>query len=328
MIKASHLRRIGVLASIGFLAVQPAAADAYPDKPITIKVGYPAGGGADVAIRDATPMLQKAVGQSFVIVNLPGAASSIAAASVLQSPKDGYTLLATTGNDFFTAPYTTGAKYKPEDFVFVGSTGSSPLVLVSSLKHDFKSLPAFVAYLRTPGTRPLSHGTWGAGTAPHVASTDLQRRANVALLDVGYKGASPAMADVLGGQIDLAFLPLSGPVLGLIQTGKLRAIAVASEARVSYLPEVATFSETEGFRDFVYPLWAGLFVSKGTPMAIVEKWSNAMNAWQTSFENLSRPVAAISSRFPIMTVQQKIDYVHAESEKYRDIVLSLKLKPE
>jgi len=304
-------------------------APAYPAKPILIKVAFPAGGPADASIRAASVVLQRGLGQTLVADSMPGANGSIAAMHVLNAVPDGYTLLGTTGIDFLVAPFTVAtAKYQPANFKLLGVVGISDFVLVSSSAHAFKNIDELIDYARKPANKQLSIAHWGTGSAPHLVAADFQARAGIQLLEVPYKGAAPTITDVAGGQVDLTFIPLGGPTLGMIQNGKLRPIGVASAKRNPALPDVPAIGESAKLKDFEYSLWSALLAPPRTPDAVVARWTGAMNEWITSPENLARITTNASRRLDPMTPAQAAAFLKTEYDKFNRVARSLKLDPQ
>jgi tripartite-type tricarboxylate transporter receptor subunit TctC len=321
------LSAAGTAAALGCGALLPRAAraDAYPSKPVVVKVAFPAGGPADVAIRASAVVLQRNLGQAVVAENLAGANGSIGAMNVLKASPDGYTLLGTTGTDFLLAPLTIGsAKYRPESFRLIGVVGISDFLLVSSPRLDLRSVGALKEYVRKEG-RPLSIAHWGNGSTPHIVAADFQARTGIKLLEVPYKGAAPTLIDVSGGQVDLTFAPLGGPTLGMITSGRLRPIAIASPARNPALPDVPTIAESARVGSFDYSVWSALFALQHTPDAVVNRLNAAMNEWIASAENLQRITDNASRRLAPMTPAQATAFLNGENEKLTRVARSLKL---
>lgn len=306
-----------------------AQASAYPNKPILVKVAFPAGGPADASIRAASVVLQRELAQPVVADNMPGVNGSLAAMAVAKAPADGYTLLGTTGIDFVVAPFTiASAKYRPTDFRLLGMTGLSDFALVSSPAHSFKNVDELIEYAKRPGSKELTIAHWGTGSAPHMVSADLQLRTGIKFLDVPYKGAAPVLADLAGGQIDLTFVPIGGPVVGMIQNGKIKAIGVTSANRMPGLPNVFAFGESRVLKDFQYALWAGLLAPPKTPDAVVERLVHAINTWQQSPENQQRIASNGSRQLDSITPEQAADFLKSEYEKFNRIARSLNLQSQ
>jgi tripartite-type tricarboxylate transporter receptor subunit TctC len=322
------LRRLfdAVVVAVALYGAAGATAQPYPSKPILIKVAYPAGFGVDASVRPSAPVLQRALGQTLLIDNMPGANGSIAAMNVLNAPADGYTLLATAGPDFVVAPLTiASAKYTFDGFKLIGSFGSADMVLVSHPDRPFSNLDALVEQMQRPGAKELSIAHWGQGTLAHLAAAEFQRRAGVKLLEVPYKGIAPVSTAVGGGEVDLAFVPLAGPILGMIQTGRIKAIAIASAQRHPLLPDLATLSENARFKNFEFGIWTGLFAPARTPDAVVARLSKAFHEWNDSPEFFALATAQGLRRLDSMTPQKAASFLRAESEKFINIAKTLNL---
>jgi tripartite-type tricarboxylate transporter receptor subunit TctC len=324
-----HLLLAASLLGLPALAPLANAQEAYPAKPIVIKVAFPAGGPADASIRAAAVVLQRNLKQNLLADNMPGANGSISAMAVLRAQPDGYTLLGTTGTDFLLAPTTIAtARYQPDSFKLVGVVGISDFVLVSSPAHSFKSLEELVDHAKNPANKQLSIAHWGIGSAPHVVGADFQARTGARFLEVPYKGAAPTLTDVAGGQVDLTFVPLGGPTLGMIQTGKLKPIALASRTRNPALPNVPTIGESARAPNFEYSLWSALLAPPKTPDAVLERLNAAMNEWIASPENLARITTNASRKLDPMTPAQAAAFLKSEHQKYAAVARTLKIEPQ
>ncbi|GAB7547791.1 tripartite tricarboxylate transporter substrate binding protein [Cupriavidus sp. 8B] len=301
----------------------------YPNKPIVIKVAFPAGGPADASIRAAAVVLQKNLGQNVLADNLPGASGSICAMNVLRSPSDGYTLLGTTGIDFLVAPLSVAsAKYRPDSFKLLGLTGMSDFILVSSPALSFKNVDEVIAYTKNPANRKLSIAHWGPGSAPHLVGADFQARTGIQLLEVPYKGAAPVTNDIAGAQIDLTFIPMGGPTLGMIKTGRFKPIGVASKRRNPSLPDVPALAESKHLSDFEHSQWAAVLAPPDTPAPLVTRLNEAMNAWLVSPENRLRVETNLQRTLEPMTVAQAQAFLKSEHAKFTRIAQNLKLGPQ
>lgn len=315
------------LAALVACSSSAAMAQGYPTRPITIKVAFPAGGPSDASIRAANIVLQRNLGQSLISENVPGATGSISAMAVLNAQPDGYTLLGTTGSDFVVAPFTiASAKYKPDSFKLLGVTGVSDFILVSNTNYSFKNIDELIDYAQKPGNKQLTLGHWGKGSTAHIVGADFQARSKATFLEVPYKGSAPALSDITGGHLDLTFALLSGPTLELIQSGKVKAIAIASSKRSDVLPDVPTISESAKVGKFEYSIWSALFAPPNTPEPIVTRLSEAMGEWATSPENAARIKLNGSRAMEPMSPAQAAAFFKSEQEKFSGIARSLNLE--
>lgn len=243
---------------------------AYPNKLVRIVIPFPPGGGIDILMRALSAELSKRWGQSIIVDNKPGGGTLIGADAAARAPADGYTLFATV-NQTFTANRFLYKKlpYDPDtSFIPVIEMVDSEQLIVANPKVPAKDLREFIAYAkREPGK--VSYGSFGAGTQPHLAFALLGKREGVDLLHVPYKGIAEVMTGVVSGEITLS--TGSGSVAGqLIQGGKVKPLAIASQKRSPLFPNVPTVQE-QGYGYLTAAIWYGLFAPAGTPAAVVEK---------------------------------------------------------
>lgn len=258
------------------LILAPAAAQAeasWPDKPVTIIVPFPAGGGTDLVVRTLQPALSRDLGQTVIIQNAGGAGGTVGSGQAARAKPDGYTALAvTTSTTALSASLYKNLPYRPaQDFDYVGFIGTSPYVLAvhPSLKTD--TLPALVQTLKARGKG--TYASVGAGTVSHLLGAMFAKDQQLDLTHIPYRGAAPAYTDLIGGQVDIMF---DNPV-GLapfVQSGKVAAVATTQASPI--LPKVPTFASL-GMPAYTQSLWYGLAFPHGTPPAIVERMNQALN---------------------------------------------------
>ena len=267
------LRRLFALSLLA-LAPLAAAAQDYPTHPITIVVPVPPGGIVDLAARLTTEPLNAALGQPVVIDNRAGASGNIAYGLVASAPPDGYTLLASysmyhVGNpSMFTGLRWSAASFKPVAMVAV-----APHVVTVHPSLPVHNLKELAEYARAhPGE--VNYASQGSGSVPHVGTELLKQMTGADMVHVPYKGSGPAIQDVLSGRVQL-FITTPPSVIGHVQTGRLRAIAIAGAARHPMLPDVPTAAE-QGYPGFELDAWVALFAPACTPDAVVQKLSAAL----------------------------------------------------
>jgi tripartite-type tricarboxylate transporter receptor subunit TctC len=263
------------LTSIVFAAASMlASAQDFPSRPITIVVPVPPGGIVDLAARLAGEPLTRALGQPVVVENRAGASGNIAYGHVAGAKPDGYTLLASYSMYHVGNPSMfSGLRWNAESFKPVGMVAVAPNVVVVHPSLPVSDLKELVDYAKkNPGK--LNYASQGSGSIPHVGTELFKQMNDVDMVHVPYKGSGPAIQDVLSGQVQL-FVTTPPSVLGHVQQGKLRAIAIASDTRHPQLPDVATSVE-QGMPDFKLDAWVALFAPAGTPDDVVAKLSDSL----------------------------------------------------
>ncbi|MBU3618614.1 tripartite tricarboxylate transporter substrate binding protein [Polynucleobacter sp. JS-Fieb-80-E5] len=248
---------------------------AYPEKPITIIVPYPPGGFNDTLGRIVGKKLSDAWGVNVIIENKPGAGTTIGTNFVARSAPDGYTILVAqfpfAANPFIykSLPYDTSKAFSP-----VVLAGRAPMVLVVNENSKIRSLGDLLAAAKkSPGK--IDYGSSGSGSSEHLAMALFENMANVSLNQIPYKGSTPLLTDLAGGQVEVAFdvFPMVRP---FIQSGKIRPIAIATDMRSPLLPQVPTVTEA-GLKGYEVSSWHGFMVPSGTPPVIIDKLNKQIN---------------------------------------------------
>ena len=272
-------RRTFLKAGAGAIALPAvsriAGAQTYPARPVHVIVGFPAGGPNDIVARLMGQWLSERLGQQFVVENRPGAGGIIAAEAVVNAPPDGYTLL------IVGAPQAIGTSLYDNlnfnlvrDIAPVASIVRVPLVMEVNPAVPAKTVPEFIAYAKAnPGKLNMASG--GNGTSDHVCGELFKMMAGVNMILVPYRGAAPALIDLLGGQIQVLFDVMTSSI-EYIRTGRLRALAVTTATRSEALPDVPTVGEfVPGYEASA---WYGVGVPKKAPADVVDKLNAAINA--------------------------------------------------
>jgi tripartite-type tricarboxylate transporter receptor subunit TctC len=265
---AKHLSLAATLAVASVLAAPASAADAYPSKPVRIVVPYAPGGGADLLARAVGQMLGTMWKQPVVVENRPGAGGSLGTENVARSQADGYSLLmASPGHTINPALYHNLSFDAVKDFRAIGMVASGPLVLVVNPSNPANTMKEFIDQARAkPGT--VNYASAGIGSSPHLAGELLKMMAGIDLVHVPYKGTSPALTDLLGGQVQAMFAPVP-TVIEYVKAGKLKALAVTSPTPFPAMPTVPPVAATVPKYEVLQ--WWGLVTPKGTPQAIIDK---------------------------------------------------------
>ena len=266
------MRHFRLLLTLGLLCVSVLSsvwAQDYPNRPLRLIVGYPPGGAGDTVARLIASKYSEQLKQPVVVENKPGATSTIAAAMAAKATPDGYTLYQSAGTEFTVAPTILGDKLSyvlQRDFRSIGLLVLSPGVFVVSSNAPFLSIPALVAHAKSkPNT--LNFANFGPASTSFMANEALKNAANISISHVPFKGSAPALIELFAQRVDL-FVDTVANATPLIQSGRLRALAVTTPQRSPLLPETPSMEEL-GFKDFSYGGSIGIVVPAGTPDAIV-----------------------------------------------------------
>jgi tripartite-type tricarboxylate transporter receptor subunit TctC len=262
-----------------------ARAQTYPTRPVTIIVGFAAGGAFDITARLIGQFLSERLGQPFVIENRPGAGSNVATETVARARADGYTLLLVGVPAAINATLYSKLNYNfVRDITPVAGIARVPVVMVVNASVRAKTVPEFIAYAKAnPGKIDMASA--GNGSTPHMAGELFKTMAGIDLTHVPYRGGAPALADLLGGQVQVYFAPLP-EVIPHIISGKLRALAVTTATRADVLPDIPAMADfVQGYEASA---WYGLAVPSKTPVDVVEKLNNEINVGLASAEFKAR----------------------------------------
>lgn len=295
-------------ATLGVAQAQ-AQAQAWPTaKPIKIVIGFPAGGTTDVIARVMAQSLGESLGQTVVVDNKPGASSNVAVAEVIRAAGDGYTFLIAPTSVETANPSLFKQTISPaKDLIPIAGVGRSQMYLVVKPQTTVKDVTEFVAFARAnPGK--LSWASAGAGTPPHLAGELFRKVTGVDATHIPYKGAAPALQDVMAGQADYVFDP--GISFPHVRAGKVRMLAVAGAKRSSFFPDVPTLSEL-GFKGSELDIWFGMWAPNGTPADVTARMAReiakvlALPATKTRFESLgAEPVGLDNAEFRSLLVNE------------------------
>ena len=316
---------LATVLAIGFAAaaVGAASAQSYPSKPIKMIVPFPPGGPIDVMGRLVGDRMSAALGQNVIIENRPGAGATIGSRAVASAEPDGYTLLfGSSGSLAVTPALYKNAGYDPiKSFVPIAMVSSGALLLAVHPGLPARNVKELVEYAKAnPGK--LNYGS-GIGTPPHIAWGLFTLTTGTKVVYIPYKGAAPAISDLLSGTMHM-IIDAPGVLIPHIQSGKLRALAVTSPARIKDLPDVPTMVES-GYRDFLMTFWTGVVAPAGTPAAVVDKVNKAINDGLKSPEMQSK-----LARFRVEpkpgSPQDFGNFIASESKKWAGVIASAGIK--
>jgi len=249
----------------------------YPNQPIKWVVPYPAGGGTDIFARTLADSMKTTLGQQLIVDNKPGASTNIGAEYTAHSKPDGYTIMSGDNAAMaFNEHLFKKLPYNPsKDFTYIGSIGRWPLVLVVNPNVPVKTVKEFIDYVNAnPGK--VDYASPGNGSPHHMGMEIFKQRTGIKVQHIPYKGAAPALQDLVGGQVPAMFLDMASG-LGLMKAGKVRMLAIAAPKRAAIFPDVPTMAEA-GVKDMEAYAFQGLLGPAGLPPAIVTKLNTALNA--------------------------------------------------
>ena len=263
-----------IIGTLGLTASLPSRAQDYPNKPVTLVMPYAPGGPGDVITRIYAAAMQKALGQQVIVENPAGAAGSIGTAKVARSKPDGYTLLMIHVSHATNPFMFKNLSYHPiDDFEPIGLATEGPMLLVARKDFPARDAREFLAYVRNNAAK-LSMGHAGPGSAAHLCNLKFMQALKVDITQVPYKGAAPALNDLMGGQLDLMCDQTSNN-LPNVQSGRVRAYAVAGTQRLAQVPDVPSLQEA-GVNGFEISIFFGLYAPKGTPRPILDRLTAAL----------------------------------------------------
>jgi tripartite-type tricarboxylate transporter receptor subunit TctC len=297
----------------------------YPERTVRIVVPFAPGGGTDVVARTLADAMAKDLGASVIIENKPGAGTIIGTQAVAASRADGYTLLMGTFSHAVNSSLSTRLPYDPHrDFAPVALVARSFNLVVVNPKSSIRTIADLIAAAKA-NPEKLTFGTFGVGTSAHLAGELFKDMAKVQMTAVPYKGAAPAITDLIGGQIDVMFTTVASAA-SLVESEQLRAIAVTSAQRSHAFPQLPTVAEA-GVPGYAAESWYGLFAPAGTPREVIERLnqSAAIAVQSEAFKKLGVNEGLVMVARP----PEELDrYVKSEEERWRRVIRDAGIKVE
>jgi tripartite-type tricarboxylate transporter receptor subunit TctC len=308
-----------------------AQAQAFPTKPVTLMVPYPAGGLSDVIARRVNAPLSKALGQPVLVDNLGGASGSIAAQKTLTAPSDGYMLFQGSPNELIFAPLAiSAAKYKPEDFRQIHRVGMAPMAIIARADLPANNADELVAYAIKAAKegKSMTYGSVGIGSFYHLLGEQMSKVIGAPMLHVPYKGGADVFKDMMGGQVDIFMTPYGAPQVELAKSGKLKFIAALSPGRGPLLPQLASTTESKLLKTFTAEIGTGYFVKRDTPEPIVQVLHKAIQTVMVDPEFKASIVALGQEMSPLQSLDAANKAFTDETTQYRAIAKSINLQPQ
>jgi tripartite-type tricarboxylate transporter receptor subunit TctC len=307
----------------------PAWAQTYPAKTISLIVPYPAGGPSDFFARKLQPDAAAKLGQTMIIENIGGAGGAIGLSKLVNAPADGYTLSLGSPMELVLAPMAIqGVKYKSEDFKLVAQFATTNTILAVRNSLNVKTVDELLALARKSTDKPLSYGSVGPGSLYHLIGEKFSQITKVQMLHVPYKGIAPLLSDLMGGQIDMAFLPMAGSIPATIMDGKIQGLAVTSKTPHALFKQFPAMAAMKGMEAMDFDIWAGVQVHKNTPDAVVNTLNKAFYAAAEVPENRKALEGSGNVVLPSRTPAELARVYQSEIERYRAIAKSINLQPQ
>ena len=306
------------------LGLAPALAQNWPTKPVRIINPYAAGGPTELVARELANALSVDLGQQFIVESRPGGGTIIGAEIVAKANPDGYTLLATTLASVIVQPaINPKLPYNAEkDLIPVGLYSTIPNLIAVHPSVPVKTVRELIDYAKKEGSK-LNYGSAGPGTGPHLAGELFKRMAGVEMTHVGYKGAAPAVLDIVAGQIQVSFLNIT-PQVPHVKAGKLRALAVTGAHRSALLPDVPTVNEL-ALPGYVTESWNGIMTTGGTPRPVIDTLSRAMLRVMAT-DNMKNRMMTLGADVTPLGPDEFAAYVKADDKRLTPIIKSLDMK--
>jgi len=306
--------------------LKAARAQTYPNRNITLVVPFPPGGSTSIVGRVIADKMSQLLGQSIVVDNRAGAGGTFGTKIVAKSDPDGYTiLLGYTGTLAIGPSLYKNVGYDPrKDFAPIGMIGNAPNSLVVHPSLPVKTVADLIAYAKAhPGK--VNFGSAGAGTVSHITGEYFARAAGIVLVHIPYKGTGPALTDLLGGHIPMAFAPIPAAHAN-VSAGLLRALAVTSVTRSSLLPDVPTMSEA-GLPGFDASLYYGLVAPAGTPRPVIDRLNKELRAALAS-DDVKKQLGLDGTEITPGTPEDYADFIDKDERKWSELVKSSGVEQE
>jgi tripartite-type tricarboxylate transporter receptor subunit TctC len=310
---------------LSLAAFGSAHAQSYPAKPVRFVVPYPPGGSNDVLTRITAQTMSPGLGQQVVIDNRSGAGGMIGAENVAKSPPDGYSVVNVQASFVANAAMRTKMPYDPiNDFAYIGMMARGPLLAVVHPSLPVKNIKELLALAKArPGQ--INYGSTGTGGHNHLATELFRKMAGINIVHVPYKGVAPALTDLMGGHTQLVMTSLPS-AMTQVQNGRLKALAVGSEKRSSFMPDLPTIGES-GVPGYVAEFWWGLAAPAKTPPEVVNRLASELGKALQSAE-LRKRFAAEGAEPAQMTREQFTKFVTNEITRWRQAARDANIKPE
>lgn len=297
---------------------------------VTFVVPYPPGGGSDALARVLAPKLAEVLGKPVLINNITGASGSIAANWVLSRPDPQNVLFMGSATETVLAPLVLKAvRYKPTNFRMLGLVDDAPLVMLTRPDFPTKNIDELIAYARRPGMAPLTYGTTGPGSVYHVAMESFRRELQIPMTHVPYRGGAPMLQDLMAGVIDVTFLPVGALVAGYVNSGSIKAMAVASANRARQLSGIPLFRESRLAQNFKpSTVWTAVMTAATAPESAVNALHRALaEILQKSDVRAAIEASVAGVSRPMMSLPEAQAFFQSQAEALAEQVRAADVQP-
>lgn len=326
--------RRAALASALALAASAALAQGASSKPVTLMVPYPAGGLSDVIARMVEKPLAKAGGQMVIVDNLGGAGGSIAAQKVLGSPADGSVIYQGSPNELILTPLAMKTvKYASEDWRMVQIIGSFPMAVLARKGLEANNIDELVALARKADAagKPLTYASVGVGSFYHVIAEHFAHTVGAKMVHVPYKGFAPALQDLAGNLVDVAFFVVDSRLPAFVDKGMFKVLATLAQPgkpEAAFLAQYPSINESKSVKDFAFDTWTGYFVPKSTPAPVVEALNKSL-ATAMNDPEARKKLEDLGGRVPpMMSVADAQKEYERQTARFRAIAKNIKLEAQ
>jgi tripartite-type tricarboxylate transporter receptor subunit TctC len=320
------------LAAIGLMtsaSVTTAHAQAFPTKPINMVVSYPAGGPSDHIARQVQPLVSQNLGQNIIVENIGGASGTIGVTRALSAPADGHTVILGSPMELILSPLAVqGVRYKTEDMKLVAHLISTSTILAVRNNLGVNSVSELIALAKKPNGRTLSYGSVGTGSLYHLIGEKLSQDARIPLTHVPYRGIAPVMTDLMGGQIDMAFLPMAGTIMQAVNEGRMHGLGVTAKQPHPLFKQYPALAVMPGLEAMEFEVWAGVQVHKDTPDAVVQRLNQAFYAALQNPDVRKSLEAAGNNVMSPRSPAELANLFQRETARYRAIAKSINLQAQ
>lgn len=306
-----------------------AHAQTFPAKPITLHVPYPAGGPSDHIARQVQTLASQSLGQSIIVENIGGASGTIGITRALSAPADGHTVILGSPMELILSPLAVqGVRYKTEDMKLVAHLVSASTILAVRSHLGVNNVNELISLARKSAGKPLTYGSVGNGSLYHLIGEKLAQDARIPLVHVPYRGIAPLMTDLMGGQIDLAFLPMAGSIMQVVEEGRVKGLGVTAKQPHPLFSQYPPLAAMPGLEAMEFEVWAGIQVHRDTPDNVAQRLNQAFySALQNPEVRKSLEATGNNVMSPRNLADLERLFQH-ETERYRAIARSINLKAQ